>query len=103
MKEKNIMINMLTSDKLKALRELIAESSKEELAWMSGYIAGLLAKENQQVPAEVAPASSKPSVNKITIAYGTETGNAKSWLGILQPRLKRQASMLNWSALINIV
>src|SRR5687767_3687630 len=71
---------MLVEPKLKMLLELVNTSSKEELIWMNGYLAGLLAQ-NQPVTqpapvaAEVRPAV--PAVQKITIAYGTETGNSK--------------------------
>ena len=66
---------MLAAPKNKMVEELVAGSSKEELIWLSGYFAGLAANGQQQPQAEVTP--SKPAVNKITIAYGTETGNAK--------------------------
>ena len=79
---------MLTTPKLKTLQELIAGSSKEELIWLSGYLAGVVAQ-HAGIPALAAPPISaagataeaaspaKPAVNKITIAYGTETGNAR--------------------------
>ncbi len=66
---------MLASQKLKILEDLIAQTNKEELAWISGYISGIISGGGETQPA-VAVAS-KPAVNKITIAYGTETGNSK--------------------------
>ncbi len=63
---------MLAENKLKTLLELIAKSTNEELIWMNGYLNGIVSK---QVPVE-APVV-KSGVNKITIAYGTETGNSK--------------------------
>ena len=64
---------MLTELKLKNLRELVADAGKEELIWMNGYISGLL----NTAPVEtVVPA--QPSLpTKLTLVYGTETGNAK--------------------------
>lgn len=65
---------MLGEPKLKILLELVNHSTQEELAWMNGYLAGLLSASERIIPqAEQA----KPLVNKITIAYGTETGNSK--------------------------
>ena len=64
---------MLAEPKFKILLELIKHSSPEELIWMNGYLAGLISK-NSQPQQTVA---SKPAVGKITIAYGTETGNSK--------------------------
>lgn len=64
---------MLAENKLKTLLDLIDKSTKEELIWMNGYLNGLVSKE----VTTIAPAVSKSGVNKITIAYGTETGNSK--------------------------
>ncbi len=65
---------MLGEPKLKVLLELIKHCSREELIWMNGYIAGIIAKSQKQ---EEVVVTSKPAVGKITIAYGTETGNSK--------------------------
>jgi sulfite reductase (NADPH) flavoprotein alpha-component len=68
---------MLEASKMKLIEELVAGSETEELIWLNGYIAGLLAgKKGLEQPAST-PAQTKPSVNKITIAFGTETGNSK--------------------------
>ncbi|MBO9564195.1 MAG: flavodoxin domain-containing protein [Niastella sp.] len=76
---------MLVEPKMKLLLELLNSSSREELIWMNGYLAGLLAQPQhaqQAAPATAAApaaiaAEVKPAVQKITIAYGTETGNSK--------------------------
>src|SRR5688572_17377116 len=65
---------MLPAAKLKILQDLITSSTKEELIWMNGYFSGILSGNTE---AANEPAISKPAVNKITIAYGTETGNSK--------------------------
>lgn len=73
---------MLNESKLKSLQDLIKASSKDELIWMSGYINGVLngsvaaTTVTNAMPAETTAAAA-PSVNKITILYGTETGNSK--------------------------
>jgi sulfite reductase (NADPH) flavoprotein alpha-component len=72
---------MIASPKLKIVEELIAASSREELAWISGYLAGVAAGGGANVAAAASAvaggsaAQQKPG--KITIAYGTETGNSK--------------------------
>jgi len=88
---------MLTSPKMNLVKELIAGASRDELIWLSGYIAGAVAQEgatpvatngvaaaangaasaaaNSTAPS--AASANGASVSKITIAYGTETGNAK--------------------------
>ena len=76
---------MLTGPKFKTLQELIAGSTKEELIWLSGYLAGVVAQGSGQtiLPGQLQAlalepeVAAKPAVSKITIAYGTETGNSK--------------------------
>jgi sulfite reductase (NADPH) flavoprotein alpha-component len=65
---------MLGASKLKIILDLIASSSWEELIWINGYLSGILANGEDKVK---EPENPKPAVNKITIAYGTETGNSK--------------------------
>lgn len=69
---------MLAEHRLKAFQDLVTQSSREELIWMNGFLAGLVSAANAgggtPVPA-AAPAA--PRVNKISILFGTETGNSK--------------------------
>jgi sulfite reductase (NADPH) flavoprotein alpha-component len=64
---------MLNNEKLKIIKELVENSTNEELIWLNGYFAGLVAQNEHQKKINV----SKSPVGKITIAYGTETGNSK--------------------------
>ena len=77
---------MLAEDKLKVLLELISNSSNEELAWMNGYLNGIV---STQEPKELKPAV-KNGINKITIAYGTETGNSKKLATEFAAKAKKQ-------------
>ncbi|HTS45030.1 MAG TPA: flavodoxin domain-containing protein [Puia sp.] len=77
---------MLTAPKLKMIQDLIATSSREELIWLNGYLAGIVAQPLEQ--AGNAPV--QPSVNKITIAYGTETGNSKKLASDFAAKAKKQ-------------
>ena len=89
---------MLTTPKLTQIQELIAGSSREELVWLSGYLAGVVAGQGQAAPgshqalpapvAETTPAA--PAVNKITIAYGTETGNSKKLASDFAAKAKKK-------------
>lgn len=63
---------MLANSKIKIVQDLVADLSKEEIIWLNGYLAGIV---STNVKHDAVPAV--PSINKITIAYGTETGNAK--------------------------
>ena len=79
---------MLEASKMKIIEELVAGSQTEELIWLNGYIAGLLtAKKGIEQPAPSV--SLKPLVNKITIAYGTETGNSKSLASSFASKAKK--------------
>lgn len=76
---------MLTTPKMKTLQELIAGASREELIWLSGYLAGVVANAGNTgaisaltaATAQEPETPAKPAVSKITITYGTETGNSK--------------------------
>src|SRR5689334_22755713 len=67
--------NMLTGPNFKLLTDLISQSSKEELIWINGYLSALLSQQPQPATAHAGVAATGPK--KITITYGTETGNSK--------------------------
>lgn len=66
---------MLSEEKLKQLNDFTQTLCREELIWLNGYIAGraIVAQPSVNV---VNGAQGTPK--KMTLAYGTETGNAKS-------------------------
>ncbi|MBS1513045.1 MAG: flavodoxin domain-containing protein [Bacteroidetes bacterium] len=66
---------MLADVKLKVLEELIKNSNHEELIWMNGYLNGIVSNK-KELPATPA-SSTATTAKKITILYGTETGNSK--------------------------
>ncbi|GGH75485.1 sulfite reductase (NADPH) flavoprotein alpha-component [Filimonas zeae] len=66
---------MLAEPNLKMFRDLVSNASRDELIWMNGFLAGLM---QSAAPAKEEPAAAPAvQVKKITITYGTETGNAK--------------------------
>jgi sulfite reductase (NADPH) flavoprotein alpha-component len=69
---------MLSQFQMKIVQDLVASSTKEELIWLNGYLSGLLSQ-NGSTATVAAPAASAPAKNvgKVTIVYGTETGNSK--------------------------
>jgi sulfite reductase (NADPH) flavoprotein alpha-component len=84
---------MLNTPKLNLMQELIAGSSREELIWLSGYLAGVVAA--QQAPpalavTEIPPVNAVPAISKITIAYGTETGNSKKLASDFAAKAKKK-------------
>jgi sulfite reductase (NADPH) flavoprotein alpha-component len=64
---------MLSSQKMRLVEEVVSTFSKEELIWFSGYLSGRFSTAVEQETAKPV----KAAVCKITIAYGTETGNSK--------------------------
>ncbi|MET0467001.1 MAG: flavodoxin domain-containing protein [Chitinophagaceae bacterium] len=70
---------MLSAPKLKSLQELIQSSSREELVWINGYLSALVSGSGTDAiapPAVVQPPAAAP-VKKISLVFGTETGNSK--------------------------
>jgi sulfite reductase (NADPH) flavoprotein alpha-component len=76
---------MLADNKLEIFNKLVSSLSNEELIWVNGFLNGLVSSKDKQVQ----PAIDKPAVNKMTIAYGTETGNAKKIATDLASRAKK--------------
>ncbi|WP_018617195.1 diflavin oxidoreductase [Segetibacter koreensis] len=68
---------MLQESKLKNLLDYLSTLTNEETIWVSGYLSGMLSNGKVQPATAVPAAEAKPLVNKITITYGTETGNSK--------------------------
>ncbi len=76
---------MLPGHKLKMVQEIVATSTKEELVWINGYLSGLVANGQMNGNGHVTsqnngngnghPAAN--GINKISLVFGTETGNAK--------------------------
>ena len=78
---------MLDASKMKLVEQLVAGSQTEELIWLNGYIAGLLAGKNGSE--QPLPVQAKPAINKITIAFGTETGNSKKLASTFAAKAKK--------------
>ena len=79
---------MLAEHKLKQLQEILRDSRKEELIWMNGYISAII---NGNVQADAAAPSVVTVSKKITIVYGTETGNSKKLATDLAARAKKRS------------
>ncbi|HMR91606.1 MAG TPA: flavodoxin domain-containing protein [Chitinophagaceae bacterium] len=65
---------MLKEPKLKTLLELVQSSTPEELIWINGYLSGIVANAARK---ERMTGAAAMTAKKITLVYGTETGNAK--------------------------
>jgi sulfite reductase (NADPH) flavoprotein alpha-component len=82
---------MLTTPKLQLMQELIAGSTREELIWLSGYLAGVVAQGTATASESPNAAPDQPTSQlRITIAYGTETGNSKKLAADFAARAKKK-------------
>src|SRR3954447_26596033 len=78
---------MLASHKMKLVEEVISTFTREELFWLNGYIAGKCSTVSQAQAETVA--ATKPSINKLTITYGTESGNSKKLASVFAAQAKK--------------
>ena len=76
---------MLGEANHKIFTDLIKNSSKEELIWMNEYLNQVLPKQS------ISVAVGNSAVNKITIVYGTETGNSKRLATDFASKAKQQS------------
>jgi len=67
----NSLTSPLSSQQVDSLKQLTASMTAVELSWVSGYLAGI----SQSAGGVVAAAAS--SGGKLTVLYGSQTGNAK--------------------------
>ncbi len=67
---------MLTKEKKAIVQSLIDISSKEELIWINGFLSSFIGDQLKGLNDENATIVAK--AKKLTIAYGTETGNSKN-------------------------
>jgi sulfite reductase (NADPH) flavoprotein alpha-component len=69
---------MIGDLRLKKLHEFFEGYSKEELIWVNGYLSGLVSNGKVNGTADANGQDHKAvSTKKITLAFGTETGNSK--------------------------
>jgi sulfite reductase (NADPH) flavoprotein alpha-component len=77
----------MSPEKKKQIREFIDSLDKEEQAWSHGYLEGVL--NGTASPESKTPKASAEN-KKITIAYGTESGNSKKIANLFASRAKQE-------------
>jgi len=80
---------MLQESKLKTLLDYLSTLTHEETIWVNGYLSGMLSNGKAVPQMQTQAAETKPVTNKITIAYGTETGNSKKLAGEFAAKAKK--------------
>ncbi len=83
---------MLTEPKLTLLQDLVKAAGREELIWMNGYISAILKADSITEPAHRV-------TKKMTIVYGTETGNSKRVATDLATKAKKNNLMVKLASL----
>lgn len=68
---------MLVNERLKQLQDFMSGYSREELIWINGYLSGLVGTHTLPAQAVATSATAAAGTKKISLVYGTETGNAK--------------------------
>src|SRR6478736_5459758 len=91
---------MLTEQRLKSFKDFIQDSSRDEIIWMSGFLAGLSDRTSTSTAPPVL-GEIKSSTEKLTISvlYGTETGNSKKISSKLAAALKSKQHKVSLTAL----
>lgn len=64
---------MLEANKKQELDKLLAELDKTQIAWINGYLSGLLVGNSEQIEKN----STSNAIDNLSIIYVTETGNSK--------------------------
>lgn len=78
---------MLTQSKHKEFQEFVKDASHAELAWMSGFLQGLLHQNHHaSQPSDIG---NPLAFSTCSLLYGTETGNSKKLAGDFAAKLKR--------------
>ncbi len=67
----------LSADQVELLCRLTLDLDAQRLWWLSGYAAGLAHRQEPSTPSAVAPANAVRSSQRLTVVYGSQTGNAR--------------------------
>jgi sulfite reductase (NADPH) flavoprotein alpha-component len=77
----------MSPEKKQQIREYIDSLNKQEQTWTNGYLEGVLNGNNSPEPATHKTSAEN---KKITIAYGTESGNSKKIANLFASRAKQE-------------
>jgi sulfite reductase (NADPH) flavoprotein alpha-component len=86
---------MLSDNKIKTLTTLLAESNQEERLWISGFVSGFIATQSSHISAD----NKLELPSKVTMVYGTETGNAKKLANDLSAEFRKKGLKIKVVAL----
>ncbi len=78
---------MISPDKKQKIKEFIDSLDKEEQTWTLGFLEGI---HNGNTSVETSSSKNSSENKKITIAYGTESGNSKKIANLFATRAKQE-------------
>ena len=92
---------MLAESKLQSLKEILQDHRRDELIWISGYIAALTAVRPSRKEAAIKEFVQDASftIPVCTVVYGTETGNSKKVATDFSNQLKKQGVQVKLKSL----
>lgn len=77
----------LTDEQLQQLNNLLQSLEGWQVDWLSGYLSGYRAAQGGNVVMEAAPSPAEQSL-KLTVLYGSQTGNTEAVAGQLAEKAK---------------
>ncbi len=77
---------MMSPEKKNQIREFLDSLDRQDQIWTHGFLEGVL---NGRAPAETGIEQASAENKKMTIAYGTESGNSKKIAGLFATRAKQ--------------
>ena len=87
---------MLQETRFKQLQEIIDASTQDELIWINGYLNNILSAKS---PKLTSAAIASSGIKKMTILFGTETGNSKNLAIQFASAAKKQGVMVKHGGL----
>ena len=87
---KDFIASPLSEEQQQHLGQLLGELRSDQVYWLAGYLAGYCVSAPPAVALpEARPRSSGPDVARLTILFGSQTGNAE---GVAEKRPERPGS-----------
>ncbi len=77
----------LTDEQVQQLNNLLQGMEGWQVDWLSGYLSGYRAAQGSRATADIAPTANEQSI-KLTILYGSQTGNTEAVAGQLAEKAK---------------
>ena len=87
---------MISATKFKLIEELLAELSSNELIWLNGYINGFVSQYKNANTNTIEPAT---TIKKLTVVFGTETGNSKKLATALAAQARQKGAVVKLTSI----